>query len=187
MTPATPALRSVLKSQYHAALAMPRETIARCPVDVWSSAEHMNAFWQITYHTQYFTHLYLQRNEAAFRLWQHHQGDVQHPDGIPGPADPASVLPLLPAPYTQAQVLEYWTACDRMVDEAVDALDLERAESGFSWYRVSKLEHQLINIRHIQHHAAQLADRLCAADNVGVRTMSASDGCQPCTCCSHTP
>jgi len=42
--------RSVLKSQYHAALAMLREAVER-PADEWSNADHKNAFWQIAYHT----------------------------------------------------------------------------------------------------------------------------------------
>jgi hypothetical protein len=46
--------RSVLKSQYHAALAMLRETIEQCSDDVWFSQEHANAFWQIAYHTLFF-------------------------------------------------------------------------------------------------------------------------------------
>jgi hypothetical protein len=65
-------------------------------------------------------------------------------------------------------VLEYWSFCDRLVDDAVDALDLDSAESGFSWYRMSKLEHQLVNIRHIQHHGGQLADRLRSAADIGI-------------------
>ena len=40
------AFRSVLKSQYHAALAMLREAVERCPADEWSNAHHKNAFWQ---------------------------------------------------------------------------------------------------------------------------------------------
>ena len=60
-----------------------------------------------------------------------------------------------------------------MADRAIDALDLASPESGFSWYKVAKLEHQLINIRHVQHHAAQLADRLRAAADVGTRWVSA--------------
>ena len=56
-----------------------------------------------------------------------------------------------------------------MVDRSVDALNLESPESGFSWYPISKLEHQIVNIRHIQHHTAQLADRLRAAHDVGIR------------------
>ena len=76
-------------------------------------------------------------------------------------------------PYTQAQVLEYWEFCDRMVDDDVDALDLDGTESGFSWYRMSKLEHQFVNIRHIQHHAAQLIDRVRSAADVGIRWVAA--------------
>lgn len=162
-------LRGVLKNQYHAALAMLRETIENCPEELWTSREHTNAFWQIAYHVLYFTHLYLQSDEAAFEPWGQHQANVQHEDGIPGPAEPESDLPLVPDPYTRAQVLEYWRFCDEMVDDAVDALDLQSQSSGFYWYRLSKLEHQLVNLRHLQHHAAQLADRLRAAENFGTR------------------
>ena len=56
-----------------------------------------------------------------------------------------------------------------MVDEAVDGLDLASAQSGFHWYKMSKLEHQLVNIRHIQHDTAQLVDRLRAADDIGIK------------------
>jgi hypothetical protein len=170
------AVRSALKAQYHAALAMLKETIQGYPQDAWSSDEHLNAPWQIAYHTLFFTHLYLQPNDAAFRPWGGHQEDVQHPDGLSGPPHPDSTLPLLPRPYTKAEVLEYWSDCDEMVDGAVDHLDLHSPESGFYWYKVPKLEHQLINLRHLQHGAAQLADRVRAAANAPTRwvgTMAA--------------
>ena len=57
-------------------------------------------------------------------------------------------------------VLEYWQVCDEMVDAAVDRLDLDARECGFPWYRLPKLDHQINNIRHIQHHAALFAGRL---------------------------
>jgi hypothetical protein len=164
-------LRTVLKSQYHAALAMLRQALDRCPQDLWYSKDQVNAFWQTAYHTLYFTHLYLQPNEAAFKPWKHHQSGVQHEDGISGP--PAnSTLPLLPEPYTREQVLEYWSFCDAMVDSAVDSFDPMSAESGFHWYKVNKLEHQIINIRHIQIGAAQLAARLRAELNIGLEWVS---------------
>jgi hypothetical protein len=161
-------LRAVLKSQYHASLAMLRQTVEKCPDDLWYSKDQINAFWQTAYHTLFFTHLYLQPNEAAFKRWKHHQSNVQHEDGQTGPSDPNSTLPLIPEPYTREQVLQYWAFCDGMVDAAVDALDLQSPESGFYWYKVSKLEHQIINIRHIQIGAAQLAARLRAKLNIGV-------------------
>jgi hypothetical protein len=147
---------------------MLREAIEQCPESVWYDDRPTNAFWQVAHHALYFAHLYLQPNEAAFRPWERDQSDVQHPDGIAGPADPASTLPLIPNPCTKADALAYCTFCDDMVDEALHTLDLASEESGFSWYPMSKLEHQIVNIRHIQHHAAQLADRLRASAGIGI-------------------
>jgi hypothetical protein len=171
--PMSARLRAALRSQYHAALAMLREAIERCPEDVWLSSEHKNAFWQIAYHTLFFTHLYLQPRVEAFRPWEGHQSGVQHEDGIGGgPRDPTSKLPRIPRPYTKSQVLAYWDFLDALVDGAVDALDLESSGSGFYWYPIPKLEHQLVNLRHVQHHAAQLADRLRAARDVGIEWVA---------------
>jgi hypothetical protein len=152
-----PNLQTVLKSQYHAALVMLREAIARCPDEEWLSRDHKNAFWQVAYHVLFFTHLYLQPNEAAFVPWGQHRGDD---DGTKG------------EPYSKQQVLEYWSFVDQAVDIAIDSLDLESPESGFWWYKMSKLEHQLVNIRHVQHHGAQLADRLRRAADIGVKWVS---------------
>ncbi len=158
------AFRSALKSQYHAALAMLRAAIRRCPDDLWtSSGGHANPFWRIAYHTLYYTHLYLQPNNWAFRPWEHHQRGIQRMN-----------KPLKTRrPYTKAEVLAYWSICKSMVDDAVDALDLNDPQSGFSWYKVPKMEHQIINIRHIQYHQAQLADRLRVATGAGANWADA--------------
>src|SRR5262245_52814735 len=114
-------LRAMLKSQYHAALGMLRETIERCPDDLWLSAAHTNAFWQVAYHTLFFTHLYLLEDESSFKGWAGHQGNVQQQDGIGGPPDPRSSLPVIPRPYTKAEALAYWTICDELVGPAIDS------------------------------------------------------------------
>ncbi|HET6947109.1 MAG TPA: DinB family protein [bacterium] len=153
------ALRSAVKSQYHATLAMLRATIRRCPDDLWvSRGGHANPFWRIAYHTLYYTHLYLQANNRVFRPWEHNQRGIHHMDRARKTY----------RPYTKAEILTYWRICDAMVDEAVDALDLKSPRSGFSWYKIPKLEHQLVNIRHVQYHQAQLADRLREATGTGV-------------------
>ena len=64
---ATRMFGTVLKSQYHAALAMLRHAIEKCPTDLWYSKEQANAFWQTAYHTLFFTHLYLQPTAEDFR------------------------------------------------------------------------------------------------------------------------
>jgi len=166
-------VRPILKSQYHASLAMLREAIEFCPDNTWYDRTPRNAFWQVVYHTLFFAELYLGESPEAYRGWPGHQAAVQHPDGIPGDADPRSSLPLIADPYTRDQTLEYWRMVDSMVDSTIDTMDLASTESGFYWYKVSKLEHQLVNIRHIQHGAAQLADRLRTANGIGVRWVGA--------------
>jgi hypothetical protein len=166
-------VRSVLKSQYHAALAMLRPTIEQCPDDLWYNSEYLNTFWQLAYHTLFFAHLYSQVEEATFVPFKYHQANTQYPDAIPGPNDPESTLPLIPDPFTREQVLEYWEYCDSNMNAWIDAMDIWSDESGFSWYKVPKLEHQIVNIRHIQHGAAQLADRLRTTLNLGVNWVGA--------------
>ena len=168
-TDATAVLRVGLKSQYHATLAMLRQTVEQFPEELWASDEHANAPWQLAYHALFFTHLYLQPAVSDFRPWAGHQTGVQHEDGIAGPADPDSDLPLIPEPYSKDQVLAYLGFCDELVDGAVDGLDLLSPESGFHWYPIPKLEHQLVNLRHLAHHAGQLADRLRNEADVGTR------------------
>ncbi len=173
MDRALKSLRDALKSQYHAALAMLREAIDRCPDDLWTAGGHLHAYWQNAYHALFFAHFYLQPDEASFRPWRGHQSRVQYPDAIGGPPERDSTLPMLPEPYTRAQALEYWALCDGMVDSAIDTLDLDAPTSGFDWYPIPKLEHLLVNLRHIQHHTAQLADRLRTAADIGVRWVGA--------------
>jgi len=163
------ALKSALKSQYHASLDMLGQTIEKCPEDLWYSPEYKNAFWQLAYHTLFFTHLYLFLRSEDFIPWIKHQKDNQNPDSIRGDQDPDSTLPLIPDPYTREQLLEYWGFCKGIVDDFVDNMDLQNPESGFSWYNISKIEHQLVNIRHLQHGAAQLADRLRSKLDIGIR------------------
>lgn len=171
-------LKAILKNQHHAALAMLRQSIERCPDDLWSDDNYTNPFWRIAYHALYYAHLYLQPKFEEFSPWEHHQTGLQYLDDMAAPPEIEAIaeLPHRPPqtgePYTKAEVLEYWNLCDTMIDEWVDALNLLDPESGFSWYKLSKLEHQIIEIRHTQHHTAQLMDRVRAATDTGIDWVS---------------
>ncbi len=58
--------RDALKGQYHAGLRMLRQAIEVCPDDLWEGGDHPNQFWHVAYHGLFYTHLYLQPDEAAF-------------------------------------------------------------------------------------------------------------------------
>ena len=109
-------IQAILKSQYHASLAMLLEAIDTCPGSLWTSDAYTNPYWQVAYHTLYYTHLYLQPDAAAFTPWGLHRPD-HHRFGpraeSAGPLDP----------YAPADLSAYWRLCDRMVDSAVDRLD----------------------------------------------------------------
>jgi hypothetical protein len=163
-------VQTALKGQYHAALGMLKQCIEQCPDDLWAGGAYPVPFWRVAYHTLYYTHLYLQQNEEGFRYWEHHRDGYQ---SLPRPPDgerEGILARAIDGPFTKAQILDYWRFCDAMIDAGVDRLDLEAQESGFPWHKtIPKLEHQIHNIRHIQHHAALLAGRLRLANGTDVR------------------
>lgn len=166
-------LRAILKSQYKAAIAMLADAIEKYPEEHWLSDGHTNAPWQLAYHTLFFAEYYSRPTWENFTPWLTHGVETQNNDGIPGPPDPNSTLPLIPEPFTKAQVLAYAKHCDETIGEAINAMVIASSDSGFYWYKVSKLEHQIINIRHTQHGAAQLADRLRKIAGLGVKWVGA--------------
>lgn len=57
----------LLQSQYLAALAMLEEAVQKCPAPIWDDTQDKNCFWRVAFHTLFYTHLYLQPDEAAYR------------------------------------------------------------------------------------------------------------------------
>jgi DinB superfamily len=159
-------IQSALKSQYHASLKTLRLAIEQCPDPLWDDpADGFAAFWRVAYHALFFTHFYLQKDQHSFAPWTRHRDEAQFIGKLPWENNRA---PKSSEPYTRDDIIEYWSVCDGMIDATVDALDLSAPECGFPWYPMPKLEHQLVNIRHIQHHAAALATRLRRQAGVNV-------------------
>ena len=145
----------------YAVIAMTRAT-PRGPLMPAVLALHW-AWSGLAYHAAFFAHYYLGPNDAGFRPWAHHRPRYE---SLHAPPEPMG------EPYTRAQVLDYLSQCAAMVDPMIDALDLTSRDPGFSWYKVSKVEHQIINIRHIQHHAVYLSAALRASGKDPVTWIS---------------
>jgi hypothetical protein len=151
-------IRRALKHQYHAALKTLRQDIEKCPDSMWNEAvDGTVPFWRVVYHTLFFSHFYLQQDMKDFTPWARAREEAQ----MIGPIVWENSRPPKPCdPYTRDDMLEYWRVCDAMIDSGVEKLDLSAPQCGFPWYKMPTLEHQLVNIRHIQHHAAILSARL---------------------------
>ena len=160
-------LHSVAR-QYRASLTMLGQAIELCPESLWLASEYPNRYWHIAYHALFYTHLYLQPSEAEYRAWARHRQDSQYLGARPWARhEKVKVEP----PYTKAEVLEYHEFCRAEAEARVPAIELA-APSGFHWLPFNKLELQFYNIRHLQHHTGQLADRLRSMVNVGVGWVS---------------
>jgi len=162
-------LQDILKSQYHASLTMLQDAIDACPAELWTDPTYVNQFWQVAYHTLFYTDFYLHASESAFVPWEKHR--PKHNFFASGHAAPGSLVP-----YSIDEVRAYRARCDAMIDSAVDRLDLSAPESGFPWYKMSKLEHQFVNLRHIQHHTGQLAERIRQVTGRGVNWCGGAQG-----------
>ena len=153
----TAMIKDALKSQYKASLSMLINAIGICDDDLWISEEYPNRTWQMVYHCLFFANLYLYQRLEDRKNWSQHRKDHQ----TLGKSDGKQ-------PYTQAELIQYSKELLNQVDSLVDALDLSANDSGFHWYRVNKLEHQLVNLKHLQHHIAQLQDRIRNKQQIGV-------------------
>jgi len=157
-------MREIVKSQYHASLVMLEQTISKCPDNLWNHPDHQGKTWHVAYHAIFYTHLYLNATEEDFRPWEHHREEYQFLGPVPYPPHNQ---PEIGEPYTKEEVLEYLNFCRAIVDPFVDSVNME-AESGFSWLPFNKLEHQFYNIRHVQHHAGEIAERLGTMEGIEI-------------------
>lgn len=147
-------VRNALKSQYLAALSTLQQLVQDCPEVLWENKQYASPFWRIAYHALYYTDLYLEQHLDDFREYKLYRPDYENlGKPIATSKGDASI-------YTKPEILEFCLHCREKVNKKLDTLDLEQVDSGFHWYKMSKLEHQIVNIRHLQHHAAQLSDRL---------------------------
>ena len=120
--------------------------VRACPDDAWDSAAHVNRFWHIAYHTLFYVNLYLFQTVDEHTPWRRHRDNAQN---------------LRPGvePYSRASILEFVAFCRENARHQIAALDLT-AESGFPWLPFGPVERLAYNLRHLQHHAGQLSERI---------------------------
>jgi len=164
-------VREVIKSQYHASLEMLKRAVEKCPESLWADPEPKNKFWHIAFHVLFYTYFYLQDSEDSFTPWAKHRPTYQFLSA----EDPPHIKPEIGEPYRKDEILEYIELCDKQVDEKVASVNFEAA-SGFPWLPFSKLELQIDSIRHIQHHAGQLIDRLRTKHNIEIEWVGMKPG-----------
>ena len=151
---------SIVTSQLRAAMRMLRTAIEACPARLWNRDTDHNRFWFIAYHTVFYAHLYASPSEERFEPFTckgHRYGHLG--DGSTLTEDDIR---------SKQEVLAFWDHVDARIESLVRSTPFD-APSGFDWLPFSRGETHLYSLRHIQHHAGQLSERLRQAEAIGTR------------------
>lgn len=139
--------KKTIWSQFGAAIDMLENAIVACPDDLWGNQIDFKEFWYITYHTLFYLDLYLSESEKGFA------------PPVPFTLDELDESGLLPDRiYTKQELLNYLNHGREKCKARISSLTEEKANQkcGFDWLDLSFSEVLLYNMRHVQHHAAQL-------------------------------
>ena len=142
------AWRTALWQQFGAAIDMLENALVACPEELWSDRSRRPEFWYVVYHTLFCLDLYLFGSVEGF---------VPPPPFTLDELDPAGILP--ERPYTKDEMQSYLRHCRERCRATIKALTDEKARRRHTfedWLESSGLELLLYNMRHVQHHAAQL-------------------------------
>ncbi len=152
-------LAELLSHQYEASLSMLNLAVTRCPEPLWNQRVAAWNFCQAAFHAVFFTDLYLQPSDDIDAL-KRQPFHVEHKPEFRDYEELEDREPALL--YEKPFVLSYLQNVRRKAQETIarESADVLAGASGFHWRKCSRAELHVYNIRHIQHHAAQLILRL---------------------------
>jgi hypothetical protein len=161
----------VIGSQFVASIQMMRNAIRACPNELWDDRSDGTPVWHLAYHGLFFCDFYLSDHEKSFQPRDYH---VEHYHFLPGDyQDWAGIVTTPENCFSKSQLLEYADHCAEKCESVFQKLSEEHARErcGFWWYELNVGEFLLNNLRHTQHHAAQIALILRRRADVGVEWL----------------
>jgi hypothetical protein len=139
--------KEIIWQQFGAAIDMLENAMMACPDMLWSDRSRQPEIWYLVYHTLFWLDLYLSDSAENFTP--------------PAPftldeLDPAGLLP--ERVYSKEELQKYFQHNRRKCRRTIEALTDNRAQKRFKLGRIdlSFAALLLYNMRHVQHHAAQL-------------------------------
>jgi hypothetical protein len=139
--------KAALRRQYGAAIDMLENAISACPDALWGDRTRQPEFWYVAYHTLFFLDLYLSGTLEGF---------APPPPFTMDEIDPAGVMP--ERVYTKEELLAYLRHARAKFHATLESMTDEQAAQTieFPWLQLSRADLLLNDIRHVQHHTAQL-------------------------------
>jgi hypothetical protein len=139
--------KNMVWQQFGASIDMMENAIVACPDELWGNRSEHPEFWYTAFHAIFFLDCYLSESERSF---------LPPPPFTLDELDERGLLP--DRVYSREELLGYLEHGRRKCRSVIAAITGETAcqRCGFSWLDLSVGELLLYNMRHLQHHAAQL-------------------------------
>jgi len=141
-------------SQFGASIDMLENAIVACPDTLWGDRARRPEFWYTAFHALFYLDLYLSASDRGFT------------PPAPFTLDEMDERGLMPdRVYTREELLAYLRHGRDKCRAVIGGMTEERAaaRSGFEWLPITVAQVLLYNMRHVQHHAAQLNTLLSQA------------------------
>ena len=137
-------VKETIWKQFGAAIDMLENAILLCPLERWNTE---NKFWYSAYHCMFYLDYYLTPDPSKF---------YPPPPFTLSEFDPSGQLP--DRTYSKDELLSYLhygrEKCHQLIGELTDEIANQRWINEYKNFSI--LEILLYNMRHVQHHAAQL-------------------------------
>lgn len=140
-------MRDAIHQQFGAAIDSLDGAIQACPDATWTTGKRWYQPWYLAFHTLFWLDLYLSESDADY---------VPPAPFTRGELEP-NVFP--DRPYTKQELLAWLRRCREALAARLATVSSD-ADAGrrchLHWGEMGAAELLLYNLRHVQHHAAQL-------------------------------
>lgn len=155
-------MKKALFSQFGASIDTLEAVIRLCPDEQWDREHNI---WYTAFHTIFFLDYYLTPDPGNF--------------APPLPFDLSEFEDRMPAKvYKQDELLQYISYCHekcrKFLERSAESLLNDRWVNASGTMNFSIFEICLYNMRHVQHHAAQINQDLRRSSNVAAKWIRAS-------------
>jgi DinB superfamily len=150
-------LRKLIIHQFEAAASTINACIDQCPDAAWNGPVVNLKFCQATFHALFYADYYLGQTEEDFRKEPFHRENA-HVFRDYEELEPRAPVLLYEKPWIKTYVQYCRKRCHEVV--GAETADELTAKTKFPRKDFSRAELHVYNIRHLQHHAAQLSMRL---------------------------
>jgi hypothetical protein len=150
-------VQELITNQFEAALSTLNACIVKCPEAAWDAPVANLKFCQVVFHTLFYTDYYLGVSEEDLRPQAFHRQNA-HVFRDYEELEPRPPVLVYDRPWINGYLQYCRKKCHDVV--AAETADSLAAKTKFPRKDFSRAEIHVYNIRHIQHHAAQLSLRL---------------------------